>query len=125
MSSDWSHLLALAEAEVSRTIQSLPSALRDKVRQLPVSFERRPDQRLQKDGIEPDTLGLFVGEPFSETGTTTAPLPAHVVLFLENIWEMAEQDETAYREEVRTTLLHELGHYLGLDETDLEERGLG
>ena len=121
---DWAHLLALAESEVSRTIQSLPSALRDKVRQLPVSLERQPDLALQNDGIEPDTLGLFVGEPFSETGTTTAPLPAQVILFLENIWEMAEEHEAAYREEVRATLLHELGHYLGLDETDLEERGL-
>src|SRR6266516_5930253 len=118
MSSDWSFLLALAESEVNRTIQSLPSALRDKVRQVPVIFERRPDKALQKDGIEPDTLGLFVGEPFSETGTTTAPLPAQVILFLENIWEMAEEDESTYLEEVRATLLHELGHYLGLDETD-------
>ena len=124
MACDWSYLLALAESEVSRTIQSLPSALRDKVRQLPVSLERQPDKALQKDGIEPDTLGLFVGEPFSETGTTTAPLPAQVILFLENIWEMAEEDEATYREEVRATLLHELGHYLGLDETDLEARGL-
>ena len=124
MSSEWSHLLALAEPEVNRTTQSLPSALRDKVRQVPVIFERRPDKALQKDGIEPDTLGLFVGEAFSETGTTTAPLPAQVILFLENIWEMAEGNEAVYQEEVRATLLHELGHYLGLDETDLEERGL-
>ena len=125
MSSDWSHLLALAESEVNRTTQSLPSALRDKVRHVPVSFEHQPDKALQEDGIEPDTLGLFVGEAFSETGTTTAPLPAQVILFLENIWEMAEGNEAVYQEEVRATLLHELGHYLGLDETDLEERGLG
>jgi len=124
MSSDWSHLLALAESEVNRTIQSLPSALRDKVRQVPVSFESRPDKALQKDGIEPDTLGLFVGEPYSELGTTTDPLPAQIILFLENIRDAAEGDEAVYQEEVRATLLHELGHYLGLDETDLEERGL-
>jgi predicted Zn-dependent protease with MMP-like domain len=125
MSSDWSYLLALAESEASRTIQSLPSALRASARQLPVSFERQPGKALQKDGIEPDTLGLFVGEPFSETGTTTEPLPAQIILFLENIWEMAEENAAVYQEEVRATLLHELGHYLGLDEADLEDRGLG
>jgi len=125
MSSDWSFLLALAESETSRTIQSLPSALRERARQLPISFERQPGKALRDDGIEPDTLGLFVGEPFSETGTTTAPLPAQVILFLENIWEMAGENEAVYREEVRATFLHELGHYLGLDETDLEQRGLG
>ena len=125
MSSDWSHLLALAESEVNRTTQSLPSALRDKVRHVPVSFERQLDKALQEDGIEPDTLGLFVGEPYSDIGTTTDPLPAQIILFLENIRDAAEGDEAVYQEEVRATLLHELGHYLGLDETDLEERGLG
>jgi len=125
MSSDWSHLLALAESEVNRTIQSLPSALRDKVREVPVSFDRGPDKALQKDGIEPETLGLFVGEPYSDIGTTTDPLPGQIILFLENIRDAAEGDEAVYQEEVRATLLHELGHYLGLDESDLEERGLG
>jgi predicted Zn-dependent protease with MMP-like domain len=125
MSSDWAYLLALAEAEVSRTIQSLPSALRESAGQLPLIFERQPGKALQEDGIEPDTLGLFVGEPFSETGTTIAPLPAQVILFLENIWEMAEANAEVYQEEVRATFLHELGHYLGLDEADLEGRGLG
>ena len=125
MSSDWSHLLEMAESEVNRTMQSLPSALRDKVRQVPVSCERRPDEALQKDGIEPDTLGLFVGEPYGDIGTTPEPLPAQIILFLENIRDAVESDEAGYREEVRATLLHELGHYLGLDETDLEERGLG
>ena len=125
MYSDWSFLLALAELEVNRTIQSFPPALRDKARQLPVTFERGPAEGLQEDGIEPDTLGLFVGEPLGETGATTAPLPAQVILFLENIWDAAGEDEKEYRAEVRATLLHELGHYLGLDENDLEERGLG
>ena len=33
-------------------------------------------------------------------------------------------DEADYKEEVRITYFHELGHYLGLEEDDLEERGL-
>ncbi|MBL9126699.1 MAG: metallopeptidase family protein, partial [Verrucomicrobiales bacterium] len=47
-----------------------------------------------------------------------------ILLFLENLWEFVEGDSDGYYEEVRTTYLHELGHYLGLDEIDLEERGL-
>ena len=46
------------------------------------------------------------------------------ILFLENLWWEACEKETDYRREVRTTFLHELGHYLGLEEIDLEERGL-
>ena len=124
MSSDWSCLLAVAESEVGRTLESLPAPLQGPVRELPVTFERQPAKGLRQDGIEPDTLGLFVGEPFAETGTTTAPMPAQIILFLENIWDATGGDEAWYREEVRATLLHELGHYLGLDEIDLEERGL-
>ena len=45
-------------------------------------------------------------------------------LFLENIWDYAGRDTAAYREEVRVTYVHELGHYLGLDEDDLEVRDL-
>jgi len=37
---------------------------------------------------------------------------------------MCGAEEDSYREEVRITFLHELGHYLGLDEGDLFQRGL-
>jgi predicted Zn-dependent protease with MMP-like domain len=45
-------------------------------------------------------------------------------LYLENILELSEGDVEFFREDVRDTFLHELGHYLGLDEDDLTERGL-
>jgi len=43
---------------------------------------------------------------------------------LESLWDAAEQDEDTFCEEVRATYLHELGHFLGLDEDDLIDRGL-
>jgi len=124
MPADWPTRLSLAEATVKNVLALLPRDLRAEAERVPVSLETRPNRALQEDGIEPDTLGLFVGEPFSEIGTTTSPLPAQVILFLDNIWDAADGDEAEYREEIRATLLHELGHYLGLDEIDLEERGL-
>jgi predicted Zn-dependent protease with MMP-like domain len=65
MSSDWPTLLSLAEAEVKKVLHSLPRDLRDAANRVPVSLETRPNRALQTDGIEADTLGLFVGEPFS------------------------------------------------------------
>jgi predicted Zn-dependent protease with MMP-like domain len=50
--------------------------------------------------------------------------PPQIFLFLENIWDQAEADEDAFREEVHITYLHELGHYLGLNEDELFDRGL-
>ena len=124
-SSEWPKLLNIAQAETRQTLQALPAKLRTQAEPLPVTFEPRPTQDLIEDGVEPDTLGLFVGEPFPESASGALQLPAQIILYLENIWDAVEANEADYRREIRATLLHELGHYLGLDEIDLEDRGLG
>lgn len=118
----WDKLKQLAAAEVEATLAELPAPLRERARQLPVTFERLPNRGLIADGIAPDTLGLFNGPEFAEEGAV--PMPPQIILFLENLWGFAEGDEDIFCEEVHTTLLHELGHYLGLNEDDLTERGL-
>jgi predicted Zn-dependent protease with MMP-like domain len=45
-------------------------------------------------------------------------------LFLDNLWDDCNGDLPTYRDEVRITFLHELGHYLGLDEDQVAELGL-
>jgi len=115
-------LQTLALAEVEATLVALPKPLRERAEKLPVTFERQPNAGLQADGIEADTLGLFTGPEFADEGQV--PMPPQIILFLENLWDFAEGDEEIFREEVRTTFLHELGHYLGLDEDELTERGL-
>jgi len=122
---DWQQLQAWADEEVAATLAELPAPLRERARALPVTFERRPNAAHRRDGIEPDTLGLFVGPEFAYEETSALPLPPQIILFLENIWDFAEADEAIFCEEVHTTYLHELGHYLGLDEDDLFDRGLG
>ncbi|RME96402.1 MAG: metallopeptidase family protein [Verrucomicrobia bacterium] len=115
-------LRRIAEAEVSRTLRRLPPALRQEAERLPVTFEERPNDATVADGIDPDVLGLFVGPPYESEGV--ADVPAQIILYLANLWDFAGGDEDIFREEVRTTYLHELGHYLGLDEEDLDLRGL-
>jgi predicted Zn-dependent protease with MMP-like domain len=122
MSAHWAKLQQLALTEVEATLAELPAPLREPAQKLPVTLERRPNRALQADGIEFDTLGLFVGPEFAEEGRT--PMPPQIILFLENLWDLAEGDEEVFREEIHTTVLHELGHYLGLDEDDLTARGL-
>ena len=118
----WPRLMELARAEVTRTVAELPADLRSKAASLPVSYERVPDSAIVSDGVESDTLGLFVGGEFSHADLE--PIPAQIILFLENIWDMVQGDEEGFRKEVRITFVHELGHYLGLDEDELDERGL-
>jgi predicted Zn-dependent protease with MMP-like domain len=119
---DWKKLCDTALSEVEEMFITLPEPLRERAEKLPVIFERQPNVELQADGIEADTLGLFTGAEFVEENDL--PLPPQIILYLQNIWDVAETSEKRFREEVRTTFLHELGHYLGLDEDGLIERGL-
>lgn len=119
---DWKKLKALAVEEIEATLADLPEPLRERAKQLPVTFEPAPNAGLIADGIEADSLGLFTGAEFAEEGQV--PMPPQIILFLENLWDFAERDEEIFLDEVHTTYLHELGHYLGLNEDDLFERGL-
>ncbi|HEY6168608.1 MAG TPA: metallopeptidase family protein [Verrucomicrobiae bacterium] len=124
MKADWKKLRALALAEVEATLAELPAPLRERAKPLPVTFERVPNAGLVADGIEPDSLGLFTGPAFEDEEQTASPLPPQIILFLENLWDFADGDEEIFCDEVHTTYLHELGHYLGLDEDELTDRGL-
>ena len=124
MKSPWPRLLQLAQAEVAATLRALPRDLHTAANKLPVVYERRPNQALIDDDLAPDTLGLFVGEPRAHEEDGAGGLPPQIILFLENLWEFSDGDEEIFCDEVHTTLMHELGHYLGLDEDDLEDRGL-
>ena len=112
-----STLSKMAQAEVRAALLSLPMEIRAVVERVPVFFERRPDSEDVAHGVEPDTLGLY------DEGAPEAPTP-RIRLWLENLWDFAEDDAAVFRAEVRTTLLHEIGHHLGWDEEDVEERGL-
>ena len=124
MRSSWEQLLHLAQAEVAATLAALPGPLRERAQPLPVTYERVPSAAFQAEGIEPDTLGLFTGPAFGDEEHSASPLPPQIILFLDNLWDFAEGDEETFGDEVHTTYLHELGHYLGLDEDGLTERGL-
>jgi predicted Zn-dependent protease with MMP-like domain len=124
MHMEWNELERLAMHEVESTLAALPAPLRERAQALPITIERRPNAAQSRDGIDADTLGLFVGPEFADEGSAALPLPPQIILFLENLWDQAEADEAVFCDEVRLTYLHELGHYLGLDEDDLFRRGL-
>ena len=119
----FARLLPLASVEVRATKIDLPDNLRAATEGIATTFEPKPNAGFIADGIEADTLGLFLGEAMVDP-PSSHPQPTQIILFLENLWEFAGTDEAAFREEARITYLHELGHYFGFDEDDLEERDL-
>ena len=103
-------------------MKALPPEVQEAARACVICYEERPGQGAYDGELEGDELGLFEG-----TCLLDEPSPEEVPrirLFLSNLWEWVEGDEQDYRDEVGTTLLHELGHYLGWDEDEVGERGL-
>ena len=119
----WRRLVTIAEGVTQSTLRRLPATLRESAATVPVVFEPWISEELAGEDLDPDSLGLFVGDPHG-TSESLHPMPPQIFLFLESLWDFAEADEDLFREEVRVTYLHELGHFLGLDELDLEQRGL-
>ena len=112
-------------AEVVAAVQRrLPPEVREPARRVPVHFERVPAEDVIADGFPGDLLGLFTGPAHGELGSERNPLPPRIVLYLDNLWDYADGDIAGYRDEVRLTYLHELGHYLGWDEDEVAARGL-
>ena len=115
----------MAKREVEALRLQLPREMARQAADVPVVYLPRPTKAMVRDdGVDPDLLGLFVGPNCAEGVESGDPLPPEILLFLENLWDYADGDEELFREEVRVTYYHELGHYLGLEEDDLEDRGL-
>lgn len=117
-------LFLAAQAEVKAVIDALPAPLREHAIKLPVIFEMKPRPGDIRRGIAGDTLGLFSGVALNDSHDMNPEGPTEITLFMENIWDFTGHRSTDFRKEVTRTYLHELGHYLGLDEDDLLERDL-
>lgn len=111
-------LISMAEQEIAQIMKVLPDEIRAHALNCPVSFETKPEAGSDDE----DSLGLFEGASLLDEASADN-LP-RIRIFTENIWEYVEREEQDYLDEVGTTFLHELGHYLGWDEDEIEERGL-
>ena len=124
-------MVRLTRRQFLRLVQQAYAELPDKVTRvlenLEVVVERWPDRGLMVDLELEDRhelLGLYVGVPLPDRGSELPQLPDLIYLFQRPIELRCSTPEEVV-EEVRVTLLHEVGHYFGLDEEDLERQGYG
>jgi predicted Zn-dependent protease with MMP-like domain len=117
-------LTQIAADTVGAAQRQLPPEIRALARGVAVHYEKTPAADVLADGFPADILGLFTGSAHGQELAHDQPAPPQILLYLENLWEFAGEDPDVFRDEVRVTYLHELGHYLGWDEDDIAERGL-
>jgi predicted Zn-dependent protease with MMP-like domain len=101
-------------------LAALPSPFVERLHAVPVVLERRPTRDLVKDGFDPRSLGLFEGPTHGDTDT---PAPTRIVLYVNNLLADFPKDPEL-SDQIEITLLHEIGHFFGLDEDDMVRLGL-
>ena len=115
---------------VEEVLDSLPMEFRQRIDNLAVLVEDRPRMRKKprefggKSGPRKPrslVLGIFQGVPATQKSVfDLSPGPNRIVLYQKNI-EAVCSNEAEVRHEVRQTVLHELGHYFGMNESQLRD----
>ena len=107
---------------VEETLDSLPREFRSRIRNVAVLVEDMPPNQpsVQSGQQRRLLLGHFHGVPTTKKSIFDLPRgPDHIVLYQKNI-EAVCSSEAETREQIRLTLIHELGHYFGMDENQLK-----
>ena len=113
--------------EVARVLDKLPRQFRKQLHNVEIVVEERPGEELFLDaGLDPehDTLyGLYQGIPLPDRSSLYPPiLPDKITIFAEPLLQDFP-DPDVLREQIRITLLHEIAHYFGFDDDEIDKLG--
>lgn len=117
--------LAVVEDAAALALDRLPEPFASRLHEVPVVLEPRPSRALVEEGFDPRALGLFEGpDDFGRRSLAVTDRPTRIVVFFANLLDAYPRDEDL-RAQVEVTLLHEIGHFFGLDEDEVDALGLG
>ena len=113
---------------VDEAVQSLPEQFTRFLENVIVDILPLPDRRMLaslKIRGRTRLLGLYQGVPLTRK-SVTAPLewPERIYIFKKNIEAICDSRQEVV-DQVRLTVLHEIGHHFGMDENDLDKLGYG
>ena len=114
---------------VRQAYRNVPSPVKSALRNLDIAIEDWPDPEDLDSigvtgGVSHTLFGLYTGVPLPEREGPEPALPDRITIFRRPILRSCSSRSEAERE-IRVTLWHEIGHYLGMSEEDLERLGYG
>ena len=113
---------------VRRALRDVPAPFKEHLRQVDIVVKRRPGRDdLAEAGLSADEsmYGFYRGVPLTERDSGYNIVAPDVIHIYQEPLEEDFPDETELIGEIRTTVLHELGHFFGIDDDRLEELGRG
>jgi len=112
------------ERLVEEALDQLPAFFQEKLKNLAVIVEDAPPPDVVEEFNDDGILGLYQGVPLPERSVwDDYPYPDVISIYQRNIEAIARTDDDIVAE-VRITVMHEIGHYFGMDEDDLAKLGL-
>lgn len=121
-------MIRISDADFDRAVEQalseVPADFRPYLENVVIEVQRRPARELLAEyDVPADLLGLYVGVPLDEAGPGhAAALPDRILIFRDNLCAMCASREELI-DEIRITVLHEIGHHFGMDEDQLEALG--
>jgi predicted Zn-dependent protease with MMP-like domain len=113
---------------VRRALNDIPPPFREHLKQVDIVVKRRPSPAELRDaGLGPDEsmYGFYHGVPMTDrTGGHGMTVPDIIYIYQQPLEEDFTADGTLV-DEIRTTVLHEIGHFFGIDDGRLDELGRG
>ena len=115
------------ERLVLQALEEIPDQFRDALHNIDVQVRWRPTPvELRRAGVRRGSLfGLYVGVPLTKRGHNYSMTVPDTILVYQHTHERHCRNDDEIVEQVRQTVLHEVGHYLGIDEDRLQELGIG
>ena len=112
---------------IKRAVEALPAEFRSALDNISLFVEDYPDAEALLDTGAPDLLGLYQGVPLPQRtsgyggGFYTMTLPDRITLYKKSIERYCREEQADLKDQITLTLLHEIGHYMGLSEGELRE----
>ena len=116
------------EAIVVRALEELPPRFREALQNIDIQVRWRPtlaELRRARVRRGHSLFGLYLGVPLTMRGHHYSMTLPDTILIYQLPHERSYRDEVQMVEQVRKTVLHEIGHYMGIDEDRLQELGVG
>jgi predicted Zn-dependent protease with MMP-like domain len=113
---------------VEEALAELPPQFAHVLEEARVEIRTRPTQKQLKDaGLDDDELlfGLYCGVPLIDRSVEQSGVMPDVIYIFQEDHELVAESREELKREVRTTVLHEIGHHFGMDEDDLDRLGYG
>lgn len=110
---------------VEKAVDDLPQDFKDKLENIAITVEDYPSpavlRSLEDRAGKHSLLGVYIGIPYNKRPAyhISGKLPDRIELYQKNIESICRTPQEIV-EQIKETIIHEVGHYFGLSEEDLE-----